>query len=200
MADESDAPTAGPFAPWSYDGTNMTNRMSEINHRVVCGIGVENCTKWALEDPRVTANGGLIHTPPQIIEPRSTDAMFAHNKAQTATGSYGTVTWKIKPSARPDACRSVVVMWCAPFNFDFFRNWLAVGITHPGTTDHQESFFDEMYVYDKGDGAVRYTRKQYSDENTAIEIFDEELTVDGSMGMSHRPEIKISVRQRFKKL
>ena len=81
----------------------------------------------------------------------------ARKTSGTATGSYGTVSWLIEALNR-----RVVVMWSAPFNFNHHSNWLAVGLTAPGTTKHApgNAWFNRMY-YENSSQQLMFERGEY---------------------------------------
>ena len=86
-------------------------------------------------------------------------AQVTRKRFLTPTGVYGTVSWLIN-----DLNRRVVVMWSAPFNFDFNDNTLAVGITDEGVVDNPEKdhWFKQMYDGNSIPG-LQYERRKYND-------------------------------------
>ena len=81
----------------------------------------------------------------------------ARKTSSTATGSYGTVSWLIQ-----DNSRRLVIMWSAPFNFNHYSNWLGVGLSVPGVTEHApgDTWFDLMYYNDSSDH-LKFERREY---------------------------------------
>jgi hypothetical protein len=51
-------------------------------------------------------------------------------------------------------------MWSCPFNFDYYKNWLGVGLTEYGTQTHRASWFDQMYYKGSGNG-LNFVRGEY---------------------------------------
>ena len=89
----------------------------------------------------------------------SSYSKVARKKGHTATGSYGTVSWLVEGKAR-----RVYVMWSAPFNFDHYSNWLAVGISREGSTEHpaNKSTFDLMYYGEPGTSSyLGFNRREF---------------------------------------
>ena len=56
-------------------------------------------------------------------------------------GSSGTVTWTIEGLGKV-----LVIMWSAPYSFDFHTNWLAIGVMDEANLHLlHENTFNEMY-------------------------------------------------------
>ena len=114
--------------------------------------------------------------------------MVARKTAYCATGSYGTVAWNIH-----DADCSPFVMWSAPFNSDFYNNWLGVGITQPGHRfSPNERSFDALY-YRKPSSIeyAKYVRGEYSNKGSTIVVSDDLFEVHAVMGTSHHATASI---------
>ena len=82
----------------------------------------------------------------------------------TATGVYGTVSWLVGSQNR-----RLVVMWSAPFNFNFYSNQLAVGMTSEGVVDHPANgcWFRQMY-YGYDSHKLNFVRHKYTDDISAV--------------------------------
>jgi hypothetical protein len=120
-----------------------------------------------------------------------------HKCGYTATGTSGTASWLINGSGR-----RLVVMWSAPFNFDFYSNRMAFGFTKKGCKIHDKNWFQTMYynknVGIKSGGTPRMNLKKMVCRNTCEEIIveDDIFEMSGTMGTSHKPEIKIIVKPK----
>ena len=104
--------------------------------RVVVQLEVINLSKWSLTNPVTLIHGGAVASQAHHVQPGMKEMMVMRKTYYTATGSYGTVSWDING-------RVVIVMWSAPYSFDFHSNWLGVGIGHSRT--HNSNTFNDMY-------------------------------------------------------
>ena len=76
---------------------------------------------------------------PEDIEAGSQGTMVGHQTLDFATGTTGVVTWDIC-----DQDTTLVIMWSAPFNFDFYKNRFAIGLRH-NFCEVNESVYIDMY-------------------------------------------------------
>nr|KAG5686945.1 hypothetical protein BaRGS_029483 [Batillaria attramentaria] len=116
--------------------------------------------------------------------------MVTRKTGLCATGSSGTVSWKVE-----GLNRRVYVMWSVPFNHDHYSNWLAVGLSRKGYTKHPDDnvLFDQMY-----DGAsdenVSFERHEYWTSMDPIKFSDGDISLEATMGSSHKAEVRVIVR------
>lgn len=66
--------------------SSTMSAMAGLDYAVVCGIEVENWTKYPLSNPNVQVVGGAVVTPPTTILPGRKEAMVARKTSGTATG------------------------------------------------------------------------------------------------------------------
>lgn len=179
----------------SVAGTTMSALMSD-GYSVSCGIEIENWTKYALTLPIAHVKGGTLSVPPIAILPAKREVMISHKASGTATGVYGTVSWLIET---PDVHqqRRLVVMWSAPYDFNIFSNTLAVGITNVGETTHPPgpTWFDKMYYLEKI-ANLKYINKEFIRDFSPIIFEDDDYQVVGTMGSSHKAQVKIHIRPK----
>lgn len=126
---------------------------------------------------------GVVRSPPHDVLPATRADMLMHNSPGTATGSYGTVSWSVGGPR-------VIVMWSAPFNFNHYSNYLAVGFIRSGR--HAGAMADDMY-YDYGVYNLTYTHSEYYYSTPTIRSCYEKLCVLGVMGTTHKTHVTISV-------
>ncbi|OWF36767.1 tereporin-Ca1-like [Mizuhopecten yessoensis] len=171
--------TGGIIDGTSLHGTSLNSLMDTLSYRNVIGMEVDNYSKWAMTSPIAYPDRGVVTLSPREVHSGQREAMLARKTSLTATGTQGTVSWLIDN-------RRVIVMWEAPFNFDFYSNKLAVGIIPYGT--HTSAMFDVM---NKGSG--NFTRGVYDRNIHTIVYCDEDLCVEGTMGTSHKTQVHIQV-------
>ena len=93
-------------------------------------------------------------------------------------------------------------MWSAPFNFDFYSNYVALGFTEKGCKSHDKKWFQTMY-YDKNvdinlGSTPKLNYRRMECRNTCGEIIVEDgmFEMSGTMGTSHQPVIQIIVKPK----
>lgn len=101
------------------------------------------------------------------------------------TGSSGIVSWLIEKREK-----RVVIVWGSPF---IASNTMAVGLTTAGKDNHESSWFNTI-TQGKSDANLRYEPFTYDNAIKEIIIEDKDFQICGSMGTSHKPEVKITVR------
>lgn len=143
-------------------------------------LEVDNFGRWPLSSPVNYLNYGKVSYPPSAVLPGQRETMIMHKTGWSTSGCYGTVSWELQTGKR------AIVMWSAPLNFAFHSNILAVGIFDGGS--HTKDTADLMY-YKSG----TFARSKYSSVVNAIEYCDNDFCIQGTMGTSHKPKVKISI-------
>ncbi|XP_070191308.1 tereporin-Ca1-like isoform X2 [Littorina saxatilis] len=162
-----------------------THALMQDGYRVTAGIEVENWTKFPLSDASATMKGGVLSVAPYSIMPASRQALVGRKTWGTATGSYGTVSWRIAHSNQ-----RLVVMWSAPFNFNHYSNWLGVGIAKAGSHPNGDSWFDQMYYYESN-GVLNFRRKDFYNDVRSVKHRDTTFEVEGIMCSDHKALAKV---------
>ncbi|XP_071126466.1 tereporin-Ca1-like isoform X1 [Mytilus edulis] len=169
----------------SLQGTNLSTMMTNKHYRTVVGIEIANWTKYHLTSPEVNIYSGYISMPPVSVRPGQKEGMIAHKHGYTMTGSSGIVSWLIEKREK-----RVVIVWGSPF---IASNTMAVGLTTAGKDNHESSWFNTI-TQGKSDANLRYEPFTYDNAIKEIIIEDKDFQICGSMGTSHKPEVKITVR------
>jgi hypothetical protein len=107
---------------------------------------------------------------------------LGHKTDGTATGSAGTVSWKLGETGK-----MLVVMYSLPFNFDFYSNWLGIGIFKEEDTSE---YFNKMYY----ESEIDFKRKEFYYDTDAVVFDDGTFTVNATMGTTHKSEIHIYLK------
>ncbi|KAK3599913.1 hypothetical protein CHS0354_022498 [Potamilus streckersoni] len=170
-------------------GTTLSNLMKN-DYRVNCGIEVENWTRFILAYPVVKIAAGALSIPPGNILPSKREAMVARKTSDSATGTSGTVSWLIEGQSR-----RIVVMWSAPYDFNFYSNWLGVGITSRGETFNAQgnSWFYQMY-YGSNSRSLGFSRSEYYWESNPVIYQDDLIQLSATMSTGHQAQVKMTVR------
>ena len=152
---------------------------SGYDYNVAFKMDVENYTNQHLSVHEVKVNGGYITKPPVDIKPGVKEALTGHKVGHTATGCSGTVSWTIGNSSN-----ILVVMYCVPYNQDWYYNHCGVGIFVKGSTGGHY----EMMRYNKDE---RFKTKVFYHDVDPVGIKLDDFTVVANMGSSHKPEIEV---------
>ena len=164
-------------------GGIQSDKVEDYWNRVVCGVRVKNSTDFKLKTPRYFINWGTLGYPPKDIEAGSQGTMVGHQTLDFATGTTGLVTW--------DICgqnMTLVVMWSAPFNFDFYNNCFAIGLKKD-FCEVNESVYLDMYDVQRGHNNSWFARKDiYSAQfdSQPVSKSNGNFTVSGYMGGEHK--------------
>jgi len=159
-------------------GQAFLNTSSSIKFK----LEVANATNKTLSVHEAYNHNGYHHTPAEDIGPGVKEAMFGGYVPNTTKGCYGTLSWKIG-----DTNQIIVVMYSAPYSFDWHSNYLGVWI---GREQPTEEFAYKMYYGGKG-----YLKEFYYDGNP-IHYPKGDYHVWASMGQSHQPEIVVRIAPR----
>ncbi|KAK7104339.1 hypothetical protein V1264_019077 [Littorina saxatilis] len=153
----------GPF----LSGTTLEALTFGDGYRVTCALQVENWTRYNLSNPVIHMNHGQISkAPPATIDSGYREVTVTRKTSGTATGTSGTVSWEVE-----GLDRRVYLMWSAPFNFDFYSNWLGVGVSAPGYTGHPggDDLFEQMYNHGDSD-TIKFERKKFNGDMTPVKF------------------------------
>lgn len=94
---------------------------------------------------RVHMESGYAFNPPQpTVRPGNTELCSFTKQDNSASGTVGVLTYELcNPRIR--CCDGVMaVMFSVPYDYNFSKNWLAVGIFNPGQACN-EKLYKEMY-------------------------------------------------------
>lgn len=102
---------------------------------------------------------GYTHSPPQpTVRSGLTEVCSFTKDDDTACGSVGVVTYELFDVHRHCCEELVAVMFSVPFDYNFYKNWLAVGIfEHSQACD--ESLYKHMYDSKTMDNFARVEAK-----------------------------------------
>nr|AXS67898.1 coluporin-26 [Colubraria reticulata] len=170
--------------------------LADAGYRVTCAIHIENWTRYPLLYPTVRLKGGALTGAPTAVLPGKSEkaAVLMRKAAHAAAGVYGTVSWEVSGTNR-----RFVIMLSAPYNFDFYSNWLGLGMTRPGLTEvaNGHAWFDHMYygpVTTSDNVDLKFQRKRFYHLTDPIIYRDNEFEIVGVMTNVHKAEIKIVFR------
>lgn len=181
-----------PFTPSQFSSAIISGRsvaaatraaITVSGYRVVVELVIENFSVWPLINPQAYPVDGKISYPPTPVLPGHRGAMVMHKTSYSIFGSHGTVSWEIPGHER------VLIMWDAPFNFNYYSNKLALVFVNRDL--HYKSRADEMY-----DDYINNTSAYFHTSTAPIQRCDDFVCVQGTMGASHHPQIKLYLYPR----
>nr|AXS67882.1 coluporin-10 [Colubraria reticulata] len=187
-------PVTGAITADVTDGRSLAGKVLddfvEYDYRVHAVIQVENWTRYPMINPVVRLGGGVITSLPYNILPGKREAFAARKSHFTPTGSYGIVAWELAGTDR-----LFVLMWCEPYAFNLYSNWMGLGMTKKGHMEipPEARWFDQMY-YGKSDTNFTFSRRKFTDDSMDPVAFrdDKEFQIMGVMSPNHHAQIKVT--------
>nr|AXS67883.1 coluporin-11 [Colubraria reticulata] len=158
-----------------------------IDYRVKVKITVENHTPYTLTAAYWKIVEGVTVTDPLSIGPRAMRMCAFRKRDNVAYGTYGTVSWEVSGKDH-----RFVVMWSAPFSFDFYSNWMGLGLTERWKTSvaFGDDLFKEMY----GDTKIQdftYLNKDFFSDLNPVNLKLHGFNMTGTMTSGHHAEITV---------
>ncbi|XP_055348083.1 tereporin-Ca1-like [Paramacrobiotus metropolitanus] len=168
----------------SLTGTTPDAVMKAITHNVAATLEIRNFTRYNLTNPQTQINAGYVKIPAEDVEAGVREIMAMHKTDHTATGTSGVVSWLINGSNE-----RLVIMWSAPYSFDFHSNWMGVGIQSAGFQLDAKTF-NEMY---KGEESW-FRRKEFYKDTNQLVLQGRNIIVTATMGTTHKADIVVEVK------
>ncbi len=88
---------------------------------------------------------GFPFSPPQpTVRTAKTEVCSCTKDDNTASGAVGVLTYELFNMQNRQCSELMAIMFSVPFDYNFYKNWLGVGIfDHEQACDHK--LFDDMY-------------------------------------------------------
>ncbi|KAJ8364598.1 hypothetical protein SKAU_G00134290, partial [Synaphobranchus kaupii] len=154
-----------------------------------CTVEITNVSStFCLINPKVYMNSGYTFNPPQpTVRTTMTEVCSFSKKEDTASGSVGVLTYELFDMQKRHCNELIAVMFSVPFDYNFYKNWLGVGIfEHTRTCD--EDLYKHMY-YDKD--MTNFTRAEST--GSGLEYKGRVVDLRASMSNVGRSIIKLEV-------
>lgn len=104
---------------------------------------------------RVYLENGNCHSPPQpTVRPLQTEVCNFSKTSAKASGAVGILTYDLFERQSNGAKEKLAIMFSVPYDYNLYKNWVAVGIYELGR-DCDESLYKEMYYNKDQKGFVR---------------------------------------------
>ncbi|XP_028332162.1 DELTA-thalatoxin-Avl1b-like [Gouania willdenowi] len=135
-----------------------------------CTVEMVNLTSnYCLLNPQVYMDSGFAYSPPQpTLIPGKTEVFSFTKDDNNATGAVGVVTYDFFNTDARRIESKLALMFSVPYDYNFYKNWLSVGIFDV-STPCDEKLYDKMYndkdftnfVRQKADGSgIKFTSDQ----------------------------------------
>lgn len=140
---------------------------------------------------RVYMESGFAHSPPQpTVRTTNTEVCSFTKDDNTASGAVGVLTYELF-DMRSHHCNEIMaVMFSVPFDYNFYKNWLSVGIfEHTRACD--DKLYDLMY---KSNDFTNFQRQEANGSGLTFE--GKAVDVRACMSDEGRAIIKLEVYDR----
>ncbi|XP_022062080.1 DELTA-sagatoxin-Srs1a-like [Acanthochromis polyacanthus] len=127
-----------PDTAESHSHTLTTNRN--------CTIEITNITSdMCLVNPKVHMESGFSFNPPQPTVRLNRPEVCSFTKDDnTASGAVGILTYELFNMRTRQFSEQMAVMFSVPFDYNFYKNWLGIGL-YERERACDKKLFDEMY-------------------------------------------------------
>ncbi|KAM3591538.1 uncharacterized protein V6R79_003410 [Siganus canaliculatus] len=150
-------------------------------------IEITNITnQFCLIDPSLYLESGNCHNPPQpSIRPQCTEVCnFVKSKVK-ATGAVGVLAYDVYKQ-HAGITKRIVIMFSVPYDQNFYKNWLAVGMFDKDT-EVDKSLYKSMY----NDPESGFVRK--ASDGSIVTYTSDELVIMATMSPLGRSIMKVEV-------
>ncbi|KAM4525405.1 DELTA-actitoxin-Afr1e-like [Odontesthes bonariensis] len=152
-------------------------------------IEITNLTNnYCLINPKVFLDSGSCRSPPQpTVRPLKTEVCnFSKNTAK-ATGAVGVLTYDLFERQSNTVKETVAIMFSVPYDYNMYKNWLALGIFHQGK-EVNKKLYEEMYYNKEQQGFVREEAK-----GCGLTFEGSSLDVKATMSPTGRAILKVEL-------
>lgn len=131
---------------------------------------------------------GYAYSPPQpTVRCGHTEVCSFTKDDNTACGSVGVLTYELFDIHKHRCNELVAVMFSVPFDYNFYKNWLAVGIFEPSQAC-DESLYKEMY---NSKTMECFTRKEAT--GSGLTFKGQKVDVRATMSENGKAIVKLEV-------
>jgi len=157
-------------------------RLMSTGYSVAVAGSIENYSKVAMIFEECEVKNGKMNKPMVTVHPGEKEGFASHKSSWSFHGSWVYCTYRVSD-------RRVHIMYDAPYTFHYScYNTLALAITMPHVTLSASDMFEKRYSF--------MAKRQYYYSIAPTKICDDTFCITGTMGYSHKPEIKIKLYPR----
>ncbi|XP_071401862.1 DELTA-sagatoxin-Srs1a-like [Centroberyx affinis] len=174
-----------PETAESHSASLTTNRN--------CTIEIINISSsFCLVNPKVYMNSGFCFNPPQpTLRTNMSEVCSFTKDDNTASGAVGVMTYEMFDMRNRHCNELIAIMFSVPFDYNFFKNWLGVGIfEHTRTCD--EKLYDHMY---KGKDFTNFSRHEA--DGTGVMYAGRAVDLRATMSSEGRAIIKLELYDKM---
>ncbi|KAK5623839.1 hypothetical protein CRENBAI_003886 [Crenichthys baileyi] len=152
-------------------------------------IEITNLTnEYCLMNPKVFLDSGSIQSPPQpTVRPQKTEVCNFSKISAKTTGAVGVLTYELFGRKSNSAKEILAIMFSVPYDYNMYKNWIAVGIYNQGK-ECNESLYKEMYYNKEPQGFVRQEAK-----GSGLTFEGSSLDVKATMSPVGRAIMKVEI-------
>jgi len=171
-------------------GGGSSEDLQPDNYRVAVGGVVENYTKWPLLLIGREVKSGKVTLPIGNVFSGFMEGFSSRKTSYTATGSW------VRYSFQLDDDILAHVMYCAPFNFDFFKNKMAVAVCGADDVEKACRQMDAKTMYYDNDSPY-VDRGNFEEEGERVVKCWDNVCMVGEMQGDHRPTVRVRVYPKY---
>ncbi|XP_047465166.1 DELTA-sagatoxin-Srs1a-like [Mugil cephalus] len=174
-----------PETAESHSVTLTTNRN--------CTIEITNVSSvFCLINPKIHMESGFPFSPPQpTVRTTKTEVCSFTKDDNTATGAVGVLTYELFDMRQRHCNELIAIMFSVPFDYNFYKNWLGVGIFEK-TRACDDKLYDLMY---KGKDFTNFVRHEA--DGSGVVYKGRAVDVRACMSDEGRAMIKLEVYDRM---
>lgn len=165
---------------------SLAEQMNMHSEGIVCGIKIENRTKYILQDPRLHTISGIVPVSTVDVGVMKDQAIIAKQKIWPA-GTSGIVTFTFGQAMK------LIILWSLS---RFYSNRLGVGIVKTDNIQDDlspEKYWDIMWN-NKTKRNFKYKIKCYENKIDIVSAKNNGYEVKGVMGTGNKVEVQIILR------
>ncbi|XP_036938272.1 bryoporin-like [Acanthopagrus latus] len=157
-----------------------------------CVMEVTNLSSvYCLWKPKVHMESGFAFSPPTPTLRTNVTEVFSFTKDDnTASGAVGILTYEMFNMKQRSCTELMAVMFSVPFDYNFYKNWLGVGIFDK-SQPCDKSLFKRMYN-DNQDSFVRHEAN-----GSGVKFQGKTVDVRATMSDEGRAFIKMELYDRM---
>uniref|UniRef100_A0A8C6SV33 Uncharacterized protein n=1 Tax=Neogobius melanostomus TaxID=47308 RepID=A0A8C6SV33_9GOBI len=162
-----------------------------------CTVEISNISgNYCLVNPKIYMESGFAHSPPQpTVRSQKTEVFSFTKDDNTASGAVGVFTYELFHMKQRKSVGVMAVMFSVPFDYNFYKNWLGIGIFAVSQAC-DEKLYKEMY---NGKDFTNFQRHESDGSGVMFSSKDHMLDVRACMSSEGKAIIKIEIYDKMGK-
>ncbi|XP_049419361.1 uncharacterized protein LOC125880697 [Epinephelus fuscoguttatus] len=158
-----------------------------------CTIEItNNSSHFCLVNPKVHMESGFVYNPPQpTLRPTLTEVCSFTKDDNTASGAVGVMTYELFHMQSRQCDELIAIMFSVPFDYNFYKNWLGLGI-FDHTKPCDDKLFDFMY-----NGKDQDDFQRHEADGSGVVFKGKSLEVRGCMSDEGKAIIKLELYDKM---